>query len=290
MFNGLISLIANLLGYVIRFIYNICNKNYFIAIILFTILTKLILFPLFYKQLKSTEETKKIQPEIEKIKNKYKKDQQKQAEALTKLYSDHKINPVGGCLPLLIQIPLIIAMFYIVKYPVTYVLKVPQEQVVEYAKQYLVDANGINLDEITYDKAKAYEIDIAAKCNLIDMKVGKYLDLGDTPANVFSSDETKRNETSKVSLIIPVLSFVLAFVSNKITQKNASMTEEQEQMQRSMNIMMPLLSASISYSMPLALGIYWLFGSLLSILQQFVMQKILTEKDKEKNDEVLLLK
>lgn len=290
MFNGLISLIANLLGYVIRFIYNICNKNYFIAIILFTILTKLILFPLFYKQLKSTEETKKIQPEIEKIKNKYKKDQQKQAEALTKLYSDHKINPVGGCLPLLIQIPLIIAMFYIVKYPVTYVLKVPQEQVVEYAKQYLVNTNGINLDEITYDKAKAYEIDIAAKYNLIDMKVGKYLDLGDTPANVFSSDETKRNETSKVSLIIPVLSFVLAFVSNKITQKNASMTEEQEQMQRSMNIMMPLLSASISYSMPLALGIYWLFGSLLSILQQFVMQKILTEKDKEKNDEVLLLK
>ncbi len=290
MFNGLISLIANLLGYVIRFIYNICNQNYFIAIILFTILTKLILFPLFYKQLKSTEETKKIQPEIEKIKNKYKKDQQKQAEALTKLYSDHKINPVGGCLPLLIQIPLIIAMFYIVKYPVTYVLKVPQEQVVEYAKQYLVNTNGINLDEITYDKAKAYEIDIAAKYNLIDMKVGKYLDLGDTPANVFSSDETKRNETSKVSLIIPVLSFVLAFVSNKITQKNASMTEEQEQMQRSMNIMMPLLSASISYSMPLALGIYWLFGSLLSILQQFVMQKILTEKDKEKNDEVLLLK
>ena len=290
MFNGLISLIANLLGYVIRFIYNICNQNYFIAIILFTILTKLILFPLFYKQLKSTEETKKIQPEIEKIKNKYKKDQQKQAEALTKLYSDHKINPVGGCLPLLIQIPLIIAMFYIVKYPVTYVLKVPQEQVVEYAKQYLEGTNGINLDEITYDKAKAYEIDIAAKYNLIDMKVGKYLDLGDTPANVFSSDETKRNETSKVSLIIPVLSFILAFVSNKITQKNASMTEEQEQMQRSMNIMMPLLSASISYSMPLALGIYWLFGSLLSILQQFVMQKILTEKDKEKNDEVLLLK
>lgn len=290
MFNGLISLIANLLGYVIRFIYNICNQNYFIAIILFTILTKLILFPLFYKQLKSTEETKKIQPEIEKIKNKYKKDQQKQAEALTKLYSDHKINPVGGCLPLLIQIPLIIAMFYIVKYPVTYVLKVPQEQVVEYAKQYLEGTNGINLDEITYDKAKVYEIDIAAKYNLIDMKVGKYLDLGDTPANVFSSDETKRNETSKISLIIPVLSFILAFVSNKIAQKNASMTEEQEQMQKSMNIMMPLLSASVSYTMPLALGIYWLFGSLLSILQQFVMQKILTEKDKEKNDEVLLLK
>lgn len=290
MFNGLISLIANLLGYVIRFIYNICNQNYFIAIILFTILTKLILFPLFYKQLKSTEETKKIQPEIEKIKNKYKKDQQKQAEALTKLYSAHKINPVGGCLPLLIQIPLIIAMFYIVKYPVTYVLKVPQEQVVEYAKQYLEGTNGINLDEITYDKAKAYEIDIAAKYNLIDMKVGKYLDLGDTPANVFSSDKTKRNETSKVSLIIPVLSFILAFVSNKIAQKNASMTEEQEQMQKSMNIMMPLLSASVSYTMPLALGIYWLFGSLLSILQQFVMQKILTEKDKEKNDEVLLLK
>ena len=102
----MISAIASFLGMIIRFIYGIVNNNYFISIVLFTILTKILLFPLYLTQIKSTENIRKIEPMVKKINEKYKNDQQKQAEELSKLYSENKINPMGGCLPLLIQIPL----------------------------------------------------------------------------------------------------------------------------------------------------------------------------------------
>lgn len=264
----MISGIANILGWVIRLIYN--HSNYFVSIILFTILTKLILLPLFISQIKSTEQMNKMNPMIEKIKEKYKNDKNKQAEELTKLYADSKINPLAGCLPALIQIPLILAMFYIVRQPLTYVINMPQEQVVEYTKQYL------NKEEVTEKETKAYEINVANEYDLIDMNVGKYINLGKAPQDVFNKEETKK--AHPIALIVPILSIVFSIISTKISQKNSNMTEEQLEMQKSMNIMMPLLSASIAYSMPLALGIYWLLGSILGILQQIFINKVVKNK------------
>lgn len=268
----MISGIANILGWIIRLIYN--HTNYFLSIILFTILTKLILLPLYIIQMKSNEELNKIGPMAKKIQDKYKNDKNKQAEELTKLYSEHKVNPVAGCLPALIQIPLILAMFYIVKQPLTYVINMPQEQIIEYTKQYL------NKDDVNEKEVKAYEINVANEYNLINMNVGKYINLGKAPQDVFNKDESKK--AHPIALIIPVLSIIFSIISIKLSQLNSNMTEEQKEMQKSMNIMMPLLSASISYSMPLALGIYWLLGSILSILQQIFINKVV--KNKESKD------
>lgn len=280
----MISAIANILGYVIRFIYNICGGSYFWAIIIFTILTKLILFPLSLSQIKSNKEMKKIQPLQQKIMDKYKNDKNKQAEEMTKLYAEHKINPVSGCLPMLIQIPLIIAMFYIVKQPLTYIVKLPQEQVISYASEYLQKEN------IEFKEAKAYEINIAKEYNLIDMHWFKNVNLGDVPSDIFSKEESKK--ANPIIILIPILSIILSVISSKLSQKSMEMTEEQKEMQKSMNLMMPLLSASISYSMPIALGIYWLLGSLLSIVQQIFTNKYLENgnDDNSKNKEVLSLK
>lgn len=266
----MISGIANILGWIIRLIYN--HTNYFVSIILFTILTKLILLPLYISQIKSTEEMNKIGPMAQKIQDKYKNDKNKQAEELTKLYAEHKINPIAGCLPALIQIPLILAMFYIVKQPLTYVINMPQEQIVEYTKQYL------NKEEITEKEVKAYEINVANEYGLIDMNVGKYINLGKAPQDVFNKDTSKK--AHPIALIVPILSIVFSVISTKISQKNSNMTEEQMEMQKSMNIMMPLLSASIAYSMPLALGIYWLLGSILGILQQLFINNVV-KKNKD---------
>lgn len=266
----MIAAIANLLGWIIRIIYN--HTNYFVSIILFTILTKLILLPLYISQIKSTEELNKIGPMAKKIQDKYKNDKNKQAEELTKLYAEHKVNPVAGCLPALIQIPLILAMFYIVKQPLTYVINMPQEQIVEYTKQYL------NKEEINEKETKTYEINVANEYNLIDMNVGKYINLGKAPQDVFNKDVSKKSHP--IALIVPVLSIIFSIISIKLSQANSTMTDEQKEMQKSMNIMMPLLSASISYSMPLALGIYWLLGSVLGILQQLFINKIV-KKNKD---------
>ncbi|MDD3303317.1 MAG: YidC/Oxa1 family membrane protein insertase [Clostridia bacterium] len=269
----MIEAIASFLGMIIRFIYSLVGNNYFISILLFTLLTKIILFPLYWIQIKSTEKMNRIGPLDKKIREKYKNDKQKQAEELTKLYSENKINPLGGCLPLLIQLPLILAMFMIVKQPLTYVARTPQEDIKTYTQEYL------QKEEVSNNEMKEYEIPIAKEKKIMNMQVFKGFNLGDVPSNVFSKDEAKKS--SPLSLAIPILTIVFSILSNKMMMKSSTMTDEQKQMQKSMNIMMPLLSASISYTMPLALGIYWLFGNILQIFQQLLTNWII-KKDKEK--------
>lgn len=275
----MISAIANLLGKIIRLIYNATDQNYFISIIVFTILTRLILVPLYIKQMKSNKELNEIGPLAQKIQEKYKNDKNKQAEEMTKLYAEHKVNPVAGCLPALIQIPLVLAMFYIVKQPLTYVINMQPSDVKSYTATYLEKEN---VEDVTDNEIKANEILIANEYNLIDMDVGGVINLGYAPSSVFSKDTAKRS--NPVALVVPLLSIVISVISMKISQKNSNMSEEQKEMQKSMNLMMPLLSASISYSMPLALGIYWLIGSLFSLIQQ-----IITNKMFRKNEETLKL-
>ncbi len=276
----MVNAIASFFGMIIRLIYNLVNNNYFLSILIFTLFTKLVLLPLYLKQMKSTEEMKKLAPLEKKIKEKYKNDKQKQAEELTKLMSEHKINPFGGCLPLLIQIPIILAMFAIVRQPLTYVLNMPQDQITTYAKEVYSEVNAEQIDE---KFVKNNEITIAKEKNLINMQVCSGFNLGEIPANVFSKDESKK--ASPYALAIPIFTLILSIVSNKLLQKNNavndSISEEQMEMQKSMNMMMPLLSASIAYTMPLALGVYWLFGNILQIIQQVVISKIM-KKDEEK--------
>ena len=270
----MIEAIASFFGIIIRFIYELVNNNYLISILLFTFLTKLILLPLTLMQIKSTEKIQEITPKDAEIREKYKNDKQKQAEELSKLYSENKINPMGGCLPLLIQLPIILAMFYIVKQPLTYITQTPAEDIKNYTATYL----NKSVEEVSENEIKAYEIQIAEKNNLIDMEVGFGINLGDTPSNVFSKDEA--NKAHPISLLIPVLTVVFSILQTKIMQKNSNMTDEQKEMQKSSNMMLPIMSGIIAYTMPLALGVYWLFGNVLQIIQQFIISKVTKRKKK----------
>jgi len=268
----MIEMIANVFGAVIRVIYNLTQDNYALSIILFTILTKTLLFPLSLKQMKSTKEMQKVKPKYDEIVKKYKNDKTKQGEEITKLYSEHKINPLGGCLPILIQLPLILGMFYIVRQPLTYVIQTPKDQIEIFTKQLL------NKDKVSSAEMSNSEIQIANNNKLIDMNfIG--LNLGDIPSNVFSKDATKK--TNPISILIPILSVLFSIYQIKQMQKSNEMTEEQKDMQKSMNLMMPLLSGFIAFTMPLALGIYWLIGSVCQIAQQYFINKLMEEQKKD---------
>lgn len=86
--------------------------NYGIAIIIVTILMRILIFPLTLKQEKSMKKMREFQPEIDKLKEKYKNDPQKQNEKIMELYKENKINPMGGCWPILIQMPIFVALYY----------------------------------------------------------------------------------------------------------------------------------------------------------------------------------
>lgn len=272
----MIDFISGILGGIIKAIYNIVGQNYLVALLIFTFLTKLILFPLMLKQLKSTASLQKIAPEDKKLREKYKDNPQKLSEELTKLYADNKVSPMAGCLLPLIQIPIILAMFWVVKQPLTYVANIEQTEIASYTKQYL------QKEEVTENEVKEYEINVAKEYGLLDMNIGNLVNLGDAPKDAFSKDESKK--VSKWTLIVPILSFVFALISNKVSQRKAQMTEEQAEMQKSMNLMMPLLSAYIAYAWPIALGIYWLFGSILGIGQQLIIDKLMEDKNEEKSN------
>ena len=126
--------ISSLFGYVLNFIYNLVH-NYGLAIILFSILLKLILLPLSIKQQKTMKKTAKIQEKVKEIQDKYKNDQNKMNQEMMDLYKKEKLNPFSGCLTSIIQIILLFAMFGLVRNPLTYMKKIDNTTIENYKNE-----------------------------------------------------------------------------------------------------------------------------------------------------------
>jgi len=109
---GLVKAVAKPIFYVLRFLYEFTH-NYGVTIILLTMLIKLMFVPLQYKSYKSMKQMQVIQPKVLAIQNKFKDDRERLNKELIKLYKDHRVNPVGGCLPMVLQMPVFVALFNI---------------------------------------------------------------------------------------------------------------------------------------------------------------------------------
>lgn len=109
---ALVKAVAKPIFYVLRFLYEFTH-NYGVTIILLTMLIKLMFVPLQYKSYKSMKQMQVIQPKVLAIQNKFKDDRERLNKELIKLYKDHRVNPVGGCLPMVLQMPVFVALFNI---------------------------------------------------------------------------------------------------------------------------------------------------------------------------------
>ena len=112
--------IAVPLGYLLTFIYKLVG-NYGISLIILTVLVKLLLYPLYFKQIKSTASMSSLQPKMKAIQEKYRNDKEKMNEEMAKLYKEENFNPMGGCLPMLIQLPIIMGLFTLLRNPMRYI-------------------------------------------------------------------------------------------------------------------------------------------------------------------------
>lgn len=111
------SIISNLLGNVLKIIVELV-QNYGLSIILFTVFVKVLLLPLTIKQTKSTKAMQDIQPKLQEIQEKYKNKPEKQQQEIMNLYKEAKVNPVAGCLPLLVQMPILFGLYNVLRNPV----------------------------------------------------------------------------------------------------------------------------------------------------------------------------
>lgn len=254
--------ISMLMGKSLRFFYDL-TLNYGLAIILFTIFIKVILIPLNIKQQKSMKQTQELQPILLKIQEKYKNNPQKQQEELQKIYAEKKINPFGGCLLLFIQLPIILAMFYAVAQPITYMFpeELQKESVIEDLANYT--SENPTYKEVYYIEEK--------RADLLDTNfLG--LNLAQVP-NTNARDITM--------WIIPILSAITTYFTSRISMKqtnnaNTNQNEAAQQtmaMQKNMMMFMPLMTGYIAFIVPLGMGLYWLVNNIVSMIIQFWVNK-----------------
>ena len=113
------GLIARLIGYIMAFIYNLVN-NYGLSVIILTLLTRIIMLPMYAKQIEYSAKMSAVQDEVKEIQTRYAKDQAKVNEKMQEIYSREGINPASGCLPLIIQMPIILGLFTLLRNPLSY--------------------------------------------------------------------------------------------------------------------------------------------------------------------------
>jgi len=264
------------IGYLLDWIYQLVG-NYGGALILFTLVVKLILLPLSLKQQKSMTKMQKLQPQLAKLQEKYKNDQNLLGQETMKLYKKYGVSPAGGCLPLIIQLPILFALYRVIYQPLTYMCHMGADKIASLAKEYGV--------ELTSHMA---QIDLAQKIHEINFDfLG--LNLAKTPSLA-----------AWATLIIPVLAAVTTYLSSKITQwmnkKPAKEEEPQktvrilspeqkntnansaEGMTKSMSVIMPIFTLWITYTLPMAMGVYWVASNIFSVGQTILLNGYYAKK------------
>lgn len=270
--------LCNIFGYLLNYIYTFV-KNYGLALIIFSLITKIIMIPLSIKQHKTLKKSGKIQKELREIQDKYSNDQERLAQETMSLYKRENMSPFSGCLSSILQIVLLLAMFFLVRDPLTYMLKVPQEKISEYE-------NMIN----TKSAYSEIEVIKEAKTNEnIDVDLNMDF-LGIDLSNVLISDFN--NWTTYIIPILYVSSSILSIKLNSMTTQGKKDKKENknekdkdneenpmEQMNKSMRLMMPIMSVMIAVAVPLGLALYWLTNNILMIIEKLVLNKVYKDEE-----------
>ena len=289
----------SLLGSILSFFNTICGNNYLLAIVLFALLFKIILFPFSIKQQKNSVKQAKLRPKEMAIKKKYKgRDDQdsrlKMQQEIQEMYRTEGYSPFGGCLPLLLQLPIIFALYEVIRNPLTYIsgagkLATITEKITKAGFELKKNITGLELvDWLKQGDNLANVNDKVKDLNLPD----KVADLPNF--NVFGinfgtvpSEGMGSGAWGLLWILIPVLTFVFAYGSMKLTRKLSYQADQEMNAGCSMKVMdfaMPLMSAYFAYLWPSLMGIYWMLSNILGVVQQFILKKmyplpVLTEQD-----------
>ena len=282
--------ISSLFGYLLNALYSVFN-NYGIAIIVFSIILRIILIPITIKQQKSLKKSAELQEEMKEIQRKYKNNPEKLNQETIDLYKREKLSPFAGCFSSIIQIVIILSVFWLVSQPLTYMKKLDVSVINDYKSQLQQDG-----EQSTYT-----EIAIINKFGSEDERVSLNMDfLGLDLSKVPSS-----NLNDWTVYIIPLLYVISSVLSIKINnimnskkksdkkaitdgsntnvQNEPSELEAMEAMNKNMMYMMPLMSVFIAFIAPLGLALYWFISNVLVIIEKLIIDAYMKHKEEKQN-------
>jgi YidC/Oxa1 family membrane protein insertase len=265
------TLITQPFAYVLNFILGWAG-SYGLALIIFTIFTKLILLPFQVKSKKAMFEQRRLAPKLKALEKKFKDDKTKYNEAVQKLYEDEGVSPLSGCLPTLITLPIIFGLYGVITKPLSNLMHLAAGQITEIATRLaLTPASNGTFNEILVAEAMKGKLGMLSDIspNLFTIDFGF---LGFNLAQVPSVGHLS------VIWLLPIISGVTAFLYVLISQKYAPPMQGGEQTAKMMNFTMPLISVMIGFSMPAGVTLYWIMGNLFMMAQEPLIQIYLSRR------------
>ncbi len=234
--------LQKVLEYIVVFLYNNVIDNYGIVIILLTIIVRVVLVPLTISQTKAMAKMQKLQPELKELQKKYKDDKQKLQQETMDFYSKNNVNPLSGCLPLILQMPVFIALFQ--------TLRSPSEIITSVVGNFTLSgvAAGINTG-------------LTGFLNEIEFVTG----VANPRYNFLWMNLNERDPY----FILVILMVGTMFLSTKMTTTDPK--------QSKVMYIMPVAFGFISYQFPSGLLVYWVTSNILSVGQQLIIKKLVTK-------------
>lgn len=251
----MINFIATVLGRVLNWTYeNMACNNYGLAIIIFTITIRILLVPITLKQTKLEQKKKTILPKLNELKEKCKGDTQQYNIEAAKLYQE--VNPMVGCLSVLLQLTVLWALYKVIAKPLTYMRAMDSAEITKW----------INLVPPEKRILGSEQLAAVAHSNLLNMNF-----LG---TNLASVPKLEFN----LLLLWPILATVVNYISSKYVS-NSAPDDETKAQSRYLLYLSPVITFIFSFKVPLGLSIYWITSSLLQIVQQWYVNKYVKESD-----------
>lgn len=286
-------------AWLVRLFYDLTN-SYGVALILFTLVIKLIMLPFQMKSKKSMMRMSRVSGQMQDLQKRYAKNQAKFQEEMQKLYEEEGVNPMSGCLWSFLPLPILMALYSIIRQPITHFMMLSKD-VLQTVVQSVADAgvdltNIVMMDKVTGAPALKdglYQMAAYGQINLVKavQEMGlstpdgwfnvnyKFLGL-DLTATPWEYVKSFTFTWAVIGVIlIPILAGLSQFVFSKLTMKTQPQADAAGgASMKSMMYMMPLFSVYIAFVMPAALGVYWIAQSVFSLIQEAILNKTLSAK------------
>ena len=267
-FNSLFEIINIPLSYILGFFADMFGGSFAAAVFVFTIFINLAFVPLTIKSQKASVNQMRIKPKLDELKKKYGDDKQRYSQEMQKLYQEENISMSGGCLPLLIRMPIMFSIYYLVTKPITYLMKGVSAETIDSVWQSvkaLPEYSKIaeNLRELSIidavSKNPSISPEILNEIGSIDFNLFGFIDLTETPT--FSINILKGYEHV---WLIPIMAFAAQMLTSVLSMQMQKKINPDAPNMGFMLLSMPLISLFIGFSVPAGVGFYWACSSLIA--------------------------
>jgi YidC/Oxa1 family membrane protein insertase len=240
------------------FIHHVIGGSWGLAIVGLTVLIRAVLVPLTYKQLKSMQEMQRLAPEMQRLKEKYKDDKQRQQQELMKFYQEKGINPLASCLPLLLQLPVFVSLFYMLRTDLKKQICGPQLVSYYNAHPKLATTYKASTPIHTFAKLPAKFVETTG-CNTVAPGSAKFLFIPDITA-----------KATGIALVVLIVMYVGSQLASTFIA-----TATADPSQRWLFLLLPVVFVVILYRYPAGLLVYWITTNLWTIGQQSLIRRSL---------------